>query len=69
MQLLRLLAGYTLYGHKRNEKIPQELGMHLIMVTVSHYQNNWQHQAGAYYECLTTQCSITIGVPTTTACS
>lgn len=41
MRLLRPLAGYTLYDHKRNADIRKELNITAITDTISTYRNNW----------------------------
>lgn len=41
MRLLRPLAGYTLYDHKYNEDIRQELNIAAITETIHKYRSNW----------------------------
>ncbi|KAJ4426535.1 hypothetical protein ANN_27349 [Periplaneta americana] len=41
MRLLRPLAGYTLYDHKYNEDIRQELNIAAITQTIHKYRSNW----------------------------
>ncbi|KAJ4431530.1 hypothetical protein ANN_20128, partial [Periplaneta americana] len=41
MRLLRPLAGYTLYDHKRNPDIRTELNIIAITDTIESYRNNW----------------------------
>lgn len=41
MRLLRPLAGYTLYDHKRNSDIRTELNITAITDTIESYRNNW----------------------------
>ncbi|KAJ4437914.1 hypothetical protein ANN_13853 [Periplaneta americana] len=41
MRLLRPLAGYTLYDHKRNADIRAELIITAITDTIESYRNNW----------------------------
>ncbi|KAJ4433985.1 hypothetical protein ANN_16304 [Periplaneta americana] len=41
MRLLRPLAGYTLYDHKYNEDMRQELNTAAITETIHKYRSNW----------------------------
>ncbi|PSN42255.1 hypothetical protein C0J52_20422 [Blattella germanica] len=41
MKLLRPLAGYTLYAHKRKADIRTKLNMTPILDTIKKYRNNW----------------------------
>ncbi|KAJ4445689.1 hypothetical protein ANN_12374 [Periplaneta americana] len=43
MRLLRPLAGYTLYDHKRNADIRAELNITAITDTIESYRNNWSY--------------------------
>jgi hypothetical protein len=41
MKLFRPLAGYTLYDHKTNNSIPQELRIASILDKIDEYRNKW----------------------------
>ena len=41
MKLLRTLAGYTLYDHKTNNTIRQELRVTSILDRIDEYRKNW----------------------------
>ena len=42
MRLLRLLADYTLYDHKRNKNIRMELNMNIAFISdIKDYRNKW----------------------------
>ena len=41
MKLLRPLAGYTHYDHKRNADIRTKLNMNPILDAIKNYRNNW----------------------------
>ena len=41
MKLLRPLAGYSLYDHKKNDYIPGELRITGILDKIDEYRRNW----------------------------
>jgi hypothetical protein len=41
MKLLRLLAGYTLHGHKTNDSVRCELQIECILDKTDEYRRNW----------------------------
>ena len=42
--MLRKIAEYTLFDHKRNEEIIQKLQTTLVIQKVTKYKTNWIHE-------------------------